>query len=43
MDWNRVAGSWKQLEGKVKAKSGLGGKADMARTARSRAAACHSS
>jgi len=23
MDWNRVAGSWKQLEGKVKAKWGL--------------------
>jgi len=23
MDWNRVAGSWKQLEGKVKTKWGL--------------------
>ena len=23
MDWNRIAGSWKQLEGKVKAKWGL--------------------
>ena len=23
MDWNRVAGSWKQLEGKVKAKWGM--------------------
>jgi uncharacterized protein YjbJ (UPF0337 family) len=23
MDWNRVQGSWKQLEGKVKAKWGL--------------------
>ena len=23
MDWNRVVGSWKQLEGKVKAKWGL--------------------
>jgi uncharacterized protein YjbJ (UPF0337 family) len=23
LDWNRVAGSWKQLEGKVKAKWGL--------------------
>ena len=22
-DWNRIAGSWKQLEGKVKAKWGL--------------------
>ena len=23
MDWNRIQGSWKQLEGKVKAKWGL--------------------
>ena len=23
MDWNRVQGSWKQLEGKLKAKWGL--------------------
>jgi uncharacterized protein YjbJ (UPF0337 family) len=23
MDWNRIVGSWKQLEGKVKAKWGL--------------------